>query len=117
MENDIITKQMLISDIQSLNLPADVILAFHSSMKSLGRVENGPGTVIDAFIEALGPEATIMVPTFTYGEKHRNRPFDPEKSESVVGLITEVFRNRDDAIRSICPIHSVAAIGKYMPKN
>jgi len=107
-----ITKERLAGDLKSLDILRGSILALHSSMKSLGRVEGGPDAVIDAFLEVLGPEGTLLVPTFTYGEKHRNRPFDPETSESVTGLLTETLRKRPDAVRSVNPVHSVAAIGR-----
>lgn len=87
------------------------LLALHSSMKRLGWVDGGPNAVIDAFVDALGPDGTLMVPTFTYGPNHVGRPFDPETSEPVTGLIPQTFWRRPDAVRSIAPVHSVAAIG------
>ena len=108
----VVTKERLVKELKALGLVPGTLLVLHSSMKSIGHVDGGPNTVIDAFLEVLGPEGTLMVPTFTYGEKHRDRPFDPETSESVTGLITETLRKRPDAIRSVCPVHSVAAIGE-----
>ena len=108
-----VVKETLVEDLKALGLAPGTILALHSSMKSIGLVDGGPSTVIDAFLEVLTPEGTLMVPTFTYGEKHKNRPFDPETSESVTGLVTETLRLRPDAVRSVCPVHSVAAIGKF----
>ncbi len=101
----------LVADITATGLKRGAILVLHSSMKSIGMVEGGPNTVIDAFLKVLGPPGTLIVPTFTYGEKHKNRPFDPVSSESVTGLLTETLRHRSDAVRSISPVHSVAAIG------
>lgn len=108
-----IKKEKLVADIRVAGVAPGSILVLHSSMKSIGRVEEGPNAVINAFLEVLGCEGTLLVPTFTYGEKHRNKPFDPETSESVTGLLTETFRKRSDAVRSVCPVHSVAAIGKH----
>lgn len=106
------TRSDLRGHIEACGIKPGTVLALHSSMKSLGQVEGGPNTVIDAFLDVLGSEGTLMVPTFTYGPAHRGKPFDPIHSTSVTGLITEIFRNRPDAVRSIAPIHSVAAIGK-----
>jgi len=54
-----------------------------------------------------------VVPTFTL--VGREGPFgtwyDHAASPSTVGLITETFRARPDAVRSSHPVHSVAAIG------
>lgn len=86
----------------------DVIM--HSSLSSLGWVEGGADTVIDAVVEVLGPEGTLMVPTFNY--VLRDPVFDPPHVVSETGAITNALRKRREAIRSIHPTYSVAAVGK-----
>jgi len=90
--------------------PGDTVL-FHSSLKSFGRVENGPDDVIDGFLAAVGETGTVVAPTFTmkdfenaYRTWHLDKPSD-------TGLITEVFRRRPQARRSDQATHAVAAIG------
>ena len=85
----------------------------HSSLKAFGQVENGPDTVIDALLESIGPEGTLVLPTFTlsFGELGKV-VFDMTNSKSEVGIITEVFRKRPGVIRSTHLIHSVGAYGK-----
>ena len=67
--------------------------------------------IIECFLEAVGNEGTVMMPTYTYsffeGEK-----YSPSNSISKVGVITEIFRRRKDAKRSLHPILSISAIGK-----
>ena len=65
---------------------------------------------VDAFLEVLGPEGTLLVPTFSYSFCNREI-FDVKNTPSTVGLFTEELRKRKDACRSIHPIFSVAAIG------
>ena len=84
----------------------------HSSLKSFGQVDGGADTVIDALIESVGSEGTVVVPTLAmknfseaYNTWHIDKPSD-------TGLITEVFRKRPNALRSDQATHSVAAIGK-----
>lgn len=101
----------LVRDIRNCGVTPGSILALHSSMKSIGLVDGGPNSVIDAFLQVLGPGGTLMVPTFTYGPTHEGRPFDPHSSASVTGLLTETMRNRPDAVRSFAPVHSIAAAG------
>ena len=41
-------------------------LILHSSLKSVGKTADGPATVINAILATIGPDANLMVPTFTY---------------------------------------------------
>lgn len=69
-----ITKHTIRQTIQQLGLSGEN-LCIHSSYRSFGKVENGPGTVIDAFLEE---GCTVMAPTFSYsfmtGPDQENRP-------------------------------------------
>ena len=91
--------------------PGDVVM-FHSSLKSMGRVSGGPNAVIDGFLEAVGPEGTVAVPTLWWNGTQDLADWDYDNSPSYPGLITETFRQRPDSIRSNNPTHSVSAIGQ-----
>ena len=106
------TKEDLKKDLKKLGLKEGDIVMVHSSLRSLGYVEGGANTVIDALIETVGKKGTVIVPTHTLeGRVYVGGVFDPETSPSFVGTLTEVFRKRKDAVRSRHPTHSVAAIG------
>ncbi len=66
--------------------------------------------LIDALEAALGPEGTLVMPTFTYSFT-RGEVYDPLVSPSQVGLVTERFRRRPGVLRSADPLFSVAAKG------
>lgn len=83
----------------------DVVL-MHSAMSSIGQVNGGADTVIDAVLEAVGPEGTFAVSTMSF-----HNPFDAEKDPSTVGIISETHRLRPNSIRSLRPVHSINAIG------
>lgn len=86
----------------------------HSSLSSFGRVEGGADAVIDALLTAVGAEGTVVVPTLTGSEElsASNPPiFDPLTTPCWTGRIPETFRQRHEAIRSLHPTHSAAAIG------
>jgi aminoglycoside 3-N-acetyltransferase len=66
--------------------------------------------VLDAVLAALGPQGTLVVPTFTYSFT-KNEVFDLDYSPSTVGQLTEHFRRRPSVLRSRHPLFSVAAQG------
>lgn len=78
----------------------------HSS-RGIGTIEGGAETVIDAFLDVLGSDGLIAVPTFTYN----TRCFNPKTEKSLTGGLTNALRLRPNAVRSWHPTHSVAAIG------
>ena len=98
--------------LKSLGVDAGDVVFVHSSLSSLGRVEGGAETVVDAFLDVLGPDGTLVVPTFTLDRDLEHGPIlDPARDESGVGQITEAARLRPGARRSNHILHSVAAIG------
>jgi len=108
-----LNKKDLISDIKEAGIQKGDTLALHASLKSLGYVIGGAKTVIDAFLEVLGPRGTMMMPTHTYCMTPNPDQFHIKTSPSKVGLISETFRQHPQAIRSFHPTHSVAAIGPH----
>jgi aminoglycoside 3-N-acetyltransferase len=110
----IVTKQLLVTGLKQLGLDFGHSVLVHSSLSSLGTVEGGANTVIDALLEVVGSEGTVMVPTLTGTSSlsASNPPsFDPKTTPGRTGLIPETFRKRQEALRSLHPTHSVAAIG------
>lgn len=91
--------------------PGDTVM-FHSSLSSMGHVIGGPNTVIEGFLQAVGPEGTVACPTLWWTGKQDLADWDCETSPSYPGIITETFRQRPDSIRSNNPTHSVSAIGR-----
>jgi len=95
-------------------VPSDTAF-FHSSLSSMGTVVGGPNAVIDGFLDAVGPTGTVAVPTLCNWKPEEQQfvfvRWNPKTSPSYVGLITETFRHRADAVRSDHATHSLGAIG------
>ncbi len=94
--------------LESMGIKAGDHVMVHSSLSSIGHVEGGAATVVEAFLDVLGPTGTLMVPTFTHSGCEY---FDPLVTPSLNGAITEAARARLEAVRSFHPTHALTAIG------
>ena len=101
----------LVEDFRALGIRPGMSLLVHSSLRRLGPVAGGADTVIDALLSVLGPEGTLMMSAVS-GNVNENQPvFDVRLTPATVGTLPNVFRKREGVIRSLHPIHSVAALG------
>lgn len=106
-----LTKQDLMRGFSRLGLKAGDIVLVHSSYKSLGGVQGGPQTVIDALLEVLTPEGTLIMPTFNFNF-NKGEPWDVLKTPSHMGAITELVRTNPESRRVFHPFYSFAIMGK-----
>ncbi len=117
------TRQGLAADLLALGIEAGMTLIMHSSLKSLGWVCGGPVTVIQALMDVVTPQGTIVVPTQSseYSDpalwQHPPVPeswwqiiydtmpaFDPRITPtSFMGIIVETFRAWPGVLRSNHP--------------
>lgn len=106
------TKSSLMKELEALGIDRRGTLLVHSSMKSIGEVEGGADTVLDALSEYM-EEGLLVLPTHTWSYINADNPkFEVDNSPSCVGILPELFRKRKGVIRSYHPTHSVAALGK-----
>lgn len=107
-----VSREQIVHELHNLGLGAGQIVFVHSSLSSLGHVQGGAETVVDAFGEVLSATGTLVVPTFTFAHGRADEPvFDPQQNRSEMGAITEAVRTRPGARRSCHLLHSVAALG------
>ena len=129
----IITTKTLVSDLKQLGVQPGQTLLVHTSMKALGgHILGDAPAVVDALMEAITPEGTLVMPTnstnntdpATWG---RN-PFSPAQWDMIraemppyraeitpsnrMGAINECFRTYPGVRRSSHPAFSFAAWGK-----
>lgn len=105
------TKQNLKDDLKAMGFsPSDAVMV-HSSMKSIGEVDGGADTVVDAFMEYFS-EGLFMTPTHTWAQmSEAHTVFDPRTEPACVGIIPNIFMKRPGVVRSLHPTHSIAAYG------
>jgi aminoglycoside 3-N-acetyltransferase len=94
----------------------------HAAIRSVGKVIGGAQTILDALLDAVGPEGTILGYADWDGQddvedypelRDQARPFDPLTSRSVRdnGWFPEMLRTTPGALRSANPGASMVAIG------
>lgn len=105
-------KQQLKDQLKSMGLKGDETILIHSSMKSIGEVDGGADTVLDAWMEYF-KDGLLLLPTHTWKTVNADNPvYNPQTTPSCVGLLTNMFMKRDGVIRSLHPTHSMAGYGK-----
>jgi len=99
-----------------INLGDSVLL--HSNVKRLSKEllksgDNQPvDTILDSFLDAVGPEGTLIIPLFNFDFTSGVR-FDVLHTPSQMGALTEKARHRCKGMRSGHPVYSFCAFGKY----
>lgn len=93
----------------------DIVLVHSSLRRTLQTwAEQGadinPQIVLQSFLEALGPEGTLLLPLFNF-DFTTGVPFDIRTSPSHMGALTEASRLHPEAVRTGHPIYSFAVIG------
>ncbi|MEK6984369.1 MAG: AAC(3) family N-acetyltransferase [Nanoarchaeota archaeon] len=91
----------------------DVVIV-HSSLGRIGYIEGGADTIIDAFLDVIGKQGTLVMPTHSNPEFNKEKGmyvFNAKKTPAYTGKIPETFRLRKGVRRSLAPMHSVAAYG------
>ena len=123
-----ITKSRLISDLKKLGIkPGDTIM-LHASVKAIGWAVGGPDIVIQALLDVLGKNGTLMM-LVSWEDSPYNLvewpedwqrayleecpPFDPATSRAYRkwSILTEYLRTWPGAFRSNHPDASFAAVG------
>lgn len=129
-------RAQLVEDLVRLGIAPPQSILVHSSMRRYGPVEGGPATVLAALREAIGPQATLVVPTHTANNSTTSdvfrratrgmtpaeatayeeslAGFDPAVTASFgMGAVAEYVRTHPGAVRSRHPQTSFAALGPH----
>lgn len=99
-------------EIIALGIPPSSTVMIHSSLLKFGIIENGVDGFFKCIMESLTGDTTIIMPAFTFGYTE-DRYWNAKETKSEMGALTEFFRNLNDTVRTVHPIHSVVVKGKY----
>jgi aminoglycoside 3-N-acetyltransferase len=106
-------KSTIIRSLNETGITSGDNLLVHSAMRTVGRIEGGAQTMVDALLEVVGERGTLIVPTFTFIHEVEDDPIiAPRLDRSEMGAISEAARTRPEALRSVAFRHSFAAIGR-----
>ena len=115
-----IGRAQLAADLRTLGVAAGDSVFLHSSLKSLGFVDGGPATVIAALQEAIGPDGTLLLPTYWLPGgtilgtvQMQDYVFDARVHGTNMGALPRTFLQMPGVRRSIHPTHSVSALGRH----
>ena len=133
MERKIVLKQDIADALKAVGVLAGQSIMVHCSLSSLGFVCGGAQVVIEALLETVGAQGTIMMPTQSWKNLdpasgvHWQEPEEwwplirenwPAYNKAVtptntMGAVAEMFRTWPGTLRSDHPARSVAAWGKH----
>lgn len=140
MERKIVLKEDIKAALEQVGVQSGQAIMVHTSLSSLGFVCGGAQMVIEALIESVGEEGTIMMPTQSWKNLdpeagvHWEEPkewwqtirdnwpaYDKDITPTnTMGAVAEMFRKWPGTKRSDHPARSVAAWGKqaeYLTRN
>lgn len=116
-------KSLLFSYVDSLGIKNGDILVVHSSMRKLAQFGLSPKEIIDWLLELVGPDGTLCMPAFpSFSSDDYNVDrvtgenvitYDVLKTPCWTGILTNLFLQYPEVIRSEFPYNPLAAIGRH----
>jgi aminoglycoside 3-N-acetyltransferase len=113
-----VTREMIADDLRILGISKGEILNLKISLKSIGMVEGGADTVIDALLDVVGEEGTLVADSFVepfpvFFRIFRKKMISDDSSLSYAGAVTNAIMKKSGVLRATHPIQRFAAVGKH----
>jgi aminoglycoside N3'-acetyltransferase len=99
MASSCLSRGVVAEQLRALGVRAGRVLLVHTSYRAVRPVERGPEGVIEALTEVLGPEGTLVMPSWSGDD---SVVFDPAASPAAadLGIVAETFRRLPEVVRS-----------------
>lgn len=109
----VVTKSDVAKAYTAASVKSGAVIVVHFAMKPIGKLENGPATLIEPLIDIVGPKGTIIMPTFTWYRMPENlsKPILQENSPIWTGKVPETFLSYPGVKRDRHPHWSQAYLG------
>jgi aminoglycoside 3-N-acetyltransferase len=111
-----VSQEDILIGLRQLGLQVGDGVMVHSSLSSFGQVTGGAQTVIQALMEVLTSQGTLLMPTFNHGhafEEGAPGYYHPHETATTNGAIPDLFWRMNGVYRSLDPTHAFAAWGKH----
>jgi aminoglycoside N3'-acetyltransferase len=104
-----LTRAAITAQLHALGVRPATVLLVHTSFRAVRPIEGGPLGLIDALRDALGPEGTLVMPSWGADD---DAPFDPTTTPAApsLGVVAETFW-RLPGVRRSDHFHAFAAAG------
>lgn len=132
-EKKIVLREDVVKALKNLGVHNGQTIMVHTSLSSIGFVCGGAQTIIEALLETVGEDGTIMMPAQSWKNLDPETGVHWEEPEewwqiirdnwpaydkritptNTMGAVAEMFRRWPGAVRSDHPARSIAAMGKY----
>lgn len=113
--SETINKERLVRDLKELGVQRGDALNLKISLKSIGKVEGGPNTVIEALQEVVGKEGTLVAESFISSHHlstlRKKTIVSEEDTPSYAGAIANAMIKYPGSVRSTHPIQRFTALG------
>lgn len=92
-------------------------LLVHSNTNPESGFKGAPLDLVSALVDFVGKDGNLLMVSIpfrgsVYDYLSKGKPFHKDKTLSMMGLITEIFRRKAGVKRSLSPTHPVLAAGK-----
>lgn len=113
---NLLPKENIVSDLKTIGLVEGDLVNVKASLRSIGKLENGGQTLIDALLEVVGSDGTIVTDSFvrvwsrtrlSYWRKIVN-----QDTPSYAGALANLMLSHPDCQRSLHPVQKFALIGR-----
>lgn len=95
-----------------MNIPQNKVVLMHSSLRLIGKTENGAQTVLDAMIEYFTADGGLFcVPTHTWANLKNEITLDMSDTKTCLGAFSDFAVTDPRGIRSQNPTHSMMVFG------
>jgi aminoglycoside 3-N-acetyltransferase len=106
-----VAQEVVLEQLRALGVQPGSVLLVHTSFSNVGPLDGGPDALIDALIETVGPEGTVVMPSWTADD---DDPFDPDSTpvRGHLGVVADTFWRRTGVLRGHHAF-AVAATGPH----